>query len=86
MNFDPRETTVLLKDTLKFLKESAGRILRAKRTRAGLTQKAVAKAAGVRPETVSRIEAGLGNPTIGTLTALADSLGLELVPRERSAS
>jgi transcriptional regulator with XRE-family HTH domain len=70
VNFDLRKRTVLLKDTLKFLKESSGRILRAKRLRAGLTQKQAAKAAGVRPETVSRIEAGRGNPTIGTLLRL----------------
>ncbi len=57
-------------ETLEFLRASAGRILRARRNRAGLTQRAAARKAGLRPETVSRIEAGKGNPTLKTLLRL----------------
>jgi transcriptional regulator with XRE-family HTH domain len=52
------------------MKESFGRVLRAKRIRAGLTQRQLAKASRIRPETISRLEAGRGNPTLDTLVRL----------------
>jgi DNA-binding phage protein len=53
----------------------------------GMTKAELARRADLAPEAVRRLfSADSPNPTIGTLTALADSLGLELVPRERSAS
>lgn len=42
--------------------------------RSKLSQKELARAARVRPETVSRIEAGKGNPTIKTLVALTKAV------------
>lgn len=65
----------LVSETLDFIKNSFGRVLRAKRERAGLTQEALAKKAKVRPETVSRIEAGRGNPTLSTLRGLMKAVG-----------
>jgi transcriptional regulator with XRE-family HTH domain len=38
----------------------------------------VARSSGVSKATVSKLEAGMGNPTIETLTALANSLGVTL--------
>jgi len=70
MNKDLREASRLLSDTLNFIKESFGRVLRAKRKHAGLTQREVARASKVRAETVSRIESGHGNPTVDTLVRL----------------
>lgn len=53
----------------------------------GMTKAELARRADTAPEAVRRLfSVDSPNPTIGTLTALADSLGLELVPRERSAS
>lgn len=59
-----------MSDTLRFMRRSYGRVLRAKRLRSGLSQKSLARAAHVRPETVSRIETGKGNPTLKTLVNL----------------
>lgn len=64
------ECLELTKDTFEFIRKSFGRVFKAKRLRAGLTQGQVAKAARVRVETVSRIESGKGNPTVGTLHRL----------------
>ena len=51
----------------------------------GMTKAELARRAYIAPEAVRRLfSADSPNPTIGTLTALADSLGLELVPRERA--
>lgn len=53
----------------------------------GMTKAELARRADIAPEAVRRLfSADSPNPTIGTLTALADSLDLELVPRKRSAS
>src|SRR5690349_452266 len=49
------------------------------RERAGLTQAAVAEAAGVSVETVSRIERGLHEPELSTVIALARALGHDVV-------
>lgn len=51
----------------------------------GMTKAELARRAGIAPEAVRRLfSADSPNPTIGTLSALAESLGLELVTRERS--
>jgi transcriptional regulator with XRE-family HTH domain len=55
-----------------------GRLVRA-REQAGLTQAAVAEAAGVSVETVSRIERALHEPELSTVIALARALGYQLV-------
>lgn len=50
----------------------------------GMTKAELARRADIAPEAVRRLfSADNPNPTIGTLTAIADTLGLELVPRER---
>lgn len=50
------------------------RALRGRRERSGLTQAEVARRAGIRLETLSRIETGRGNPTLATLEALFRAL------------
>lgn len=63
------------------------RALDERRDALGLSKAELARRAEIAPEAVRRLfSADSPNPTIGTLTAIADSLGLELVPRERQAS
>jgi transcriptional regulator with XRE-family HTH domain len=52
--------------------------LRALRTRLGLSQRALAKRAGVPSSTVSLIEGGHTNPSIGSLKRLVDAAGISL--------
>ncbi len=64
------------------------RLLREARERAGLSQAAVAEAAGVSSETVSRIEREQNEPELSTAIAMARALGFEIrltgpdVPKE----
>jgi DNA-binding XRE family transcriptional regulator len=55
--------------------ESFGPDLRRRRRLAGLTQAEVATRAGIRQETLSRLENGRGNPTLRTVRAILRSLG-----------
>jgi DNA-binding XRE family transcriptional regulator len=52
-----------------------GRELRLRRRNAGLTQAELARRAGIRLETLSRIENGHGNPTVATLQGILSGLG-----------
>lgn len=65
------------------------RIVRAldqRRDELGLSKADLARRADIAPEAIRRLfSADAPNPTIATLTAIADSLGLELIPRERQA-
>jgi transcriptional regulator with XRE-family HTH domain len=74
MNREMKRSLELTVETFTFLKESFGRIFKAKRLKAGLTQTEVAKASKVRPETISRIEGGKGNPTVDTLLRLMKAI------------
>jgi transcriptional regulator with XRE-family HTH domain len=55
----------------------AGRLLHEARTRAGLTQRELARRAGTAQSVVARIEAGQTSPTVGTLERLLDAAGFE---------
>lgn len=60
-----------------------GRRVRSFRQTAGVTQEQLAERADVGIASVQRIEQGQGNPSLGTLFALADALGcraVDLVP------
>lgn len=48
------------------------------REKAGITQKELAEKTGIYQADISKIERGLGNPSILTLKRLADGLGAEL--------
>jgi transcriptional regulator with XRE-family HTH domain len=56
-----------------------GRQLRARRTAAGRTVASVAGDAGLSVPYIANLENGRGNPTITTLTRLADALGMRLL-------
>lgn len=61
----------------------SGRMLRYARSRAGLTQRALAMKTGIPQETIARIERGRVDPRIGTLDRLLEGCGygLEVEPR-----
>jgi transcriptional regulator with XRE-family HTH domain len=54
-----------------------GRLLYEARTRAGLTQRELARRAGTAQSVVARIEIGQSSPTIGTLVRLLEAAGFE---------
>ena len=60
------------------IESDVGPRLRALRTRLGLSQRALAKRAGVPSSTVSLIEGGHTNPSIGSLKRLVDAAGISL--------
>lgn len=62
-------------DALEYAGASIGRSLRRARRRAGMTQSQVAARAGIRLETLSRLENGRGNPTVRTVRRILQALG-----------
>ncbi len=58
------------------LQERIARSLRAERARTGLSLSETARRAGVSKATLSQLESGAGNPSVETLWALADALGV----------
>jgi len=58
-------------DAVQFANASIARKIRNKRKDAGLSQGAVARKAKIRQETLSRIEHGLGNPTVEIIGRVA---------------
>ncbi len=59
-------------------------MLRMARRRAGLTQRELARRAGVPQPTVSRIEAGRISPSLATLGPLIEACGMEIEVIERA--
>lgn len=55
-----------------------GARVRETRQGAGLSQAALAEQAGVTNETISRLERGAFEPSLSTIVAVADALGVEL--------
>ena len=53
-------------------------LLGRRRRQLGLNQQEVANLLGMSRASLSQLERGMGNPTLDTLTRLADVLGLEL--------
>ena len=62
-------------DAVEFARASIARDLARKRDAARLTQADVAAKAGIRIETLSRIENGRGNPTVATVRKILRALG-----------
>ncbi|MBI1852039.1 MAG: helix-turn-helix transcriptional regulator [Planctomycetes bacterium] len=62
-------------DAVEFANASIGRSLARKRRTAGVSQAKVAAKAGLRVETLSRIENGHGNPTVATVKKILRALG-----------
>jgi len=69
---------------------SAGELLRAARTRAGLTQAELAERAGLRQSVISVYESGQRQPSVATLAAMVDATGfrldLRLLPAPRATN
>jgi len=62
-------------DALDFLNLSIGADLRKRRESLGLTQVEVARKARMRPEVLSRLEKGHGNPTVRTVRRILRAMG-----------
>ena len=62
-----------------------GKLISERRKRVGLDQRSLAEIAGVSIHALSDVETGKGNPTLKVLTALGDSLGMELSLQVRTA-
>ena len=60
------------------LLEAVGHRIRVLRVDARLTQEALAERAGMSPQHLGEIERGRSNPTLVTLDALAEGLGVDL--------
>ena len=63
-------------DALEIVSWSIGRDLRRMRHKVGLSQVEVARRAKMRPETLSRLEKGHGNPTVRTVRRVLKALGV----------
>lgn len=60
----------------------AAPILRSARSRAGLSQRALADRAGTSQSAIAAIESGRKQPTVATLERLLRAVGTELVPAD----
>ncbi len=82
-----RDAGRLSVDAVEYATMSIGRSLRARREKAKLTQGEVATRAGIRIETLSRIENGRGNPTVATVRRILVALGdPEVAPKRRKST
>ncbi len=61
-------------------------IIKERRALLGLTQQDLADYAGLSLRIVKSIETGKGNPSVSTLSKIADTLGLELLLKVREVS
>lgn len=68
------------------LAESIGAELARARREAGLTQTELATRSGVQQAAISRVERGIGNPTLALVEALASCLGVRLNVRGKKLS
>ena len=66
-------------------REAVGEELKRARNECGVTQQAVAGAAGIQQAELSRIENGVGNPTVDTLLKILAALDLRLAFEPASA-
>lgn len=58
--------------------EEIGKQIQLRRRELGLTQQEAADLSGIGINTLVAIERGKGNPSVGNLSKVADTLGLEL--------
>lgn len=58
--------------------DGIGDRLRGERTKAGISQRELARRLGLSPSLISQIESGLSKPSVGTLYAIVTELGLSL--------
>lgn len=65
---------------------NAGRVLKAARRRAGMTQRDLAQASGIPQPSIARVERGASIPRVDTLERLLRAAGRELEPAPRLGS
>lgn len=58
--------------------DGIGDRLRVERTKAGISQRELARRLGLSPSLISQVESGLSKPSVGTLYAIVTELGLSL--------
>ena len=58
--------------------EAVGEKIRATREEHGLSRRVLAELADIHENTLKKIEAGSGNPTLGVLLRIADALGVKV--------
>lgn len=61
-------------------------LIKARRSLLGLTQQDLADYSGLSLRLIKQIEAGNGNPSMSTLSKIADALGLEIVLRVKTVT
>ena len=61
-------------DAIAYARVSIAKGLRRQRLEVGLTQAEVARRAGIRSETLSRLENGRGNPTVATVRKIVRAI------------
>ena len=61
-------------------------LIKARRSLLGLTQQDLADYSGLSLRLIKQIEAGNGNPSMSTLSKIADALGLEIVFRVKTVT
>ena len=66
-------------ETVKDIKEIIASQLIDARNRVNMTQKELAEKTGIYQADISKIERGIGNPSVMTLKRLADGLEIELI-------
>jgi len=70
-------------DAIEYVTWSIGRDLRRQRLATGLTQAEVARRAGIRVETLSRLENARGNPTVATVSKIVRAINRASRPKAR---
>jgi transcriptional regulator with XRE-family HTH domain len=68
------------------IEQSFGQLLRRQRSAKGISQEELAHLSGLHRTYVSQIERGLKSPSLGTLSALAKALELEISEMVRDLS
>ena len=58
--------------------QQIGEVIKSRREVLGIDQRALSEISGVAVHTLSNIEAGNGNPTVGSLNKVLAALGMEL--------
>ena len=58
--------------------EEAGELIKKRRMMLQIDQRTLSEISGIAVHTLSNIEAGKGNPTVGTLDRVLEALGMEL--------
>ena len=66
--------------------EQIGALIRRRRKSLGVDQNRLAELAGISTHTLSNIETGNGNPTLGSLNKVLEVLGLELSVQTKGGS